>query len=163
MTGLRAELMAVLIGVRCLELVREQLKLPIENVCLWTDSQCVLKWISTDKDLTVFVRNRICEIKSYNGITYHFVSTRENPADIATRGSSLPTLRNVKLWWHGPQWLVKQRAEWPESELRSNKQTNSDYELKKGKHTRETSSFVSSGSTCEVVPSISAPFEIDYI
>ena len=94
MTVPRAELMAVLIGVRCLEFVKEQLKLPIENMCLWTDSQCVLKWISTDKDLTVFVRNRICEIKSYNGITYHFVSIRENPADIAIRGSSLPKLRN---------------------------------------------------------------------
>ena len=48
-----AELMAVLIGVRCLEFVRKQLKMPIEEVCLWTDSQCVLKLISTDKELTV--------------------------------------------------------------------------------------------------------------
>ena len=161
----RAELMAVLIGVRCLEFVRKQLKLPIEEVCLWTDSQCVLKWISTDKELTVFVRNRICEIKSHNGIAYHIVSTKENPTDIATRGCSLQNLSNDELWRHGPQWLVKQRAEWSESEFRSNKQTNSDYEseLKKSKQTKETCSILSSGNAYEVFPSIGAPFEIDYV
>lgn len=115
--------------------------------------------------MTAFVRNRICEIKSHNGIAYHFVSTKENPADIATRGCSLQNLNNDELWWHGPQWMVKQRAEWFESEFRSNKQTNSDYEseLKKSKQTKETSSLLSSGNTYEVFPSIGAPFEIDYV
>ena len=58
----RLELLAVLIGIRCLKLVKGEVKLPFSGVLLWTDSQCVLKWISTSKDLSVFVKNRIVEI-----------------------------------------------------------------------------------------------------
>ena len=64
-------------------------KLPVEETYLWSDSQCVLKWIFTDKDLTTFVRNRVTEIKSHKNIRIHFTSTKVNPADIVTRGCSL--------------------------------------------------------------------------
>ena len=56
--------MAVLISVRCFEFVEQQLKLSIEDTVLWTDSQRVLKWICSDKDLTEFAANRVREIKS---------------------------------------------------------------------------------------------------
>ena len=39
------ELMAVLIGVRSLQFVREQMKLSFETLMILTDSQCVLHWI----------------------------------------------------------------------------------------------------------------------
>ena len=60
MTIHRTELMTFLIGVRCLEFVKQQLKLCIENIHLWTDSQCVkMEWIYSGKKLTVFVANRV--------------------------------------------------------------------------------------------------------
>ncbi len=74
MTIPRLELMAVLIGVRCVDFVKHQLKLPIERIYLWSDSQCVLTWISTDKTLSKFVQNRVDEIVSHKDITlpmYH--------------------------------------------------------------------------------------------
>ncbi|MCG8034488.1 MAG: DUF1759 domain-containing protein [Candidatus Thiodiazotropha taylori] len=123
----RAELMAVLIGIRCLEFVKAQLKLPVEETYLWTDSQCVLKWIFTDKDLTTFVRNRVTEIKSHKNIKFRFTSTKDNPADIATRGCSLKKLSNNDLWWHGPKWLESQDEQWSETKLKMNDGVMSDF------------------------------------
>ena len=59
----RLELMAILIGVRCIQYLKEQLKLDITNTSLWNGSQVALTWINSDKGLQVFVRNRVCEIK----------------------------------------------------------------------------------------------------
>ena len=50
----RLELLAVLIGVRMLNFVREQLQLPMKKKFLWTDNQCVLHWIMSKKALTNF-------------------------------------------------------------------------------------------------------------
>ena len=94
----RLELMAVLIGVRCVTFVKDQLRLPLEQIHLWTDSQCVLKRISSDKDLTVFVRNRVREIKSHSEIQFHYINTKENPADIATGESTMHKFRDNELW-----------------------------------------------------------------
>ena len=71
MTSPRLELMAVLIGVRCVKFVKEQLKISVEGIDIWTDSQCVLKWLKSEKDLSVFVRNRVKEINSHRDITFH--------------------------------------------------------------------------------------------
>ena len=164
MTIPRLELMAVVIGVRCTKFVKDQLKLPIKTTYIWTDSQCVLKWINSDKDLSVFVKNRVKEIKSHDGIVFGFVSSRENPADIASRGSNIQTLRENHLWWHGPTWL--RSTEWPESTEELDEETKQDYEseLKKGVSVKESTllqvpdniSDISTYSTGSC-----APFDID--
>ena len=43
-----------------------------------------------------------------------YVNTKENPADIATRGKSAIELKNCSLWQHGPSWLNKEEKFWPE-------------------------------------------------
>ena len=58
----RLELLAVLIGVRMLNFVQEQLRLPLEKKFVWTDKQFVLHWIMSKKPLTTFVQNRVKEI-----------------------------------------------------------------------------------------------------
>ena len=62
----RLELLAVLIGVRCVEFVKTQLNDRIQKTFLLTGSQCVLQWIKSEKELSVFVRNRIKEIREHN-------------------------------------------------------------------------------------------------
>ena len=163
MTIPRAELMAVLIGVRCLEFVKQQLKIVIEGSHLWTDSQCVLKWIASDKDLTVFVANRVREINSHSNVTFSYVTTKDNPADIATRGSTLTRLCENELWWQGPQWLTQHQSDWPEGISHFNEQGKSDYEseLKKHRETKETNVLSSVGSGSEDSTSMCYPFEID--
>ncbi|XP_052784316.1 uncharacterized protein LOC128220097 [Mya arenaria] len=106
MTIPKLEIMAVVIGVRCLEYVQSQVGVPIEQSVLYTDSQCVLKWISSEKKLPVFVQNRVNEIKKHTGIRFAYVKTTENPADIATRGYTVEKLTKSELWWNGPSWLM---------------------------------------------------------
>jgi hypothetical protein len=109
----RLELLSVLIGCRALQFVKEQLHIPLENPILYSDSQCVLHWIVSQKQLSVFVTNRLKEIKD-SGASFKYINTKENPADIATRGKSGTELQNCSLWWYGPQWLVKEEKLWPE-------------------------------------------------
>ena len=109
----RLELLAVVIGTRCLNYVTEQLQLPVTDRTLWTDSQCVLHWMKRHKPLPVFVQNRLKEIKSHKDIKFRYVTTTQNPADLATRGVSTEELINNQLWWHGPSWLSDNATKWP--------------------------------------------------
>ncbi|XP_053395601.1 uncharacterized protein LOC128555857 [Mercenaria mercenaria] len=106
--------MAVLVGVRIMKFVEEQIKLPLDHVVLMTDSQCVLQWISSEKQLPVFVNNRVKEIRSHNNIDFRNVYIKDNSADIASRGCTLQILSEDQTWWHGPEWLCSPTHEWPQ-------------------------------------------------
>jgi hypothetical protein len=64
-----------------------------------------LQWINSKKDQPVFIKNRVREIDKYEDVIIGYVPTYENPADIASRGSSTANLKNNNMWWHGPNWL----------------------------------------------------------
>ena len=49
-----------------------------------------------------FVRNRVCEIKGHSDIVMSYVNTKENPADVGTKGTTPKALYSHDLWWHGP-------------------------------------------------------------
>ncbi|CAM1294859.1 Uncharacterised protein r2_g406 [Pycnogonum litorale] len=109
----RLELMAVLIGVKALQYLEKELDFPHVRRILWTDSQCVMKWLITKKSLSKFVENRIETIKEVGNINYRYVSTKDNPADLPSRGCKVATLQQSQLWWNGPEWLTTQEREWP--------------------------------------------------
>lgn len=67
-------------------------------------------WIQAMKELPVFVKNRISEIKSDENIKFKHVPGEQNPADIASRGCSLQTICVCDLWWHGPIWLQQPKS-----------------------------------------------------
>ena len=78
MTIPRLELLAVTIGVRAAKFVAKELKFSFTNRILWTDSTCVLHWLKTNKQLPLFVENRVAEIKRASDITfviYHQIKT----------------------------------------------------------------------------------------
>ena len=85
----------------------------ISEKILWTDSQCVLQWIKTKKPLTVFVENRLREIHNHRDMEFQYVSTKDNPADVASRGRTAINLTKNRSWWNGPTWLRQDRSEWP--------------------------------------------------
>ncbi|XP_053391741.1 uncharacterized protein LOC128554492 [Mercenaria mercenaria] len=68
---------------------------------LWTDSQTELCWINSDKDLPI--QNRVSEIKSVDNLITSYINTKENPADVATRGTTPQLLNENRLWWYGPE------------------------------------------------------------
>ncbi len=56
--------------------------------------------------LPQFVHNRISEIRRAPGISIRYISGKQNPADVATRGESVKELSKNKLWWNGPHWIT---------------------------------------------------------
>ena len=106
---------------------------------VWIDYQCVLSWLHSHRPLGTFVENRIKELMEDREINFHYISTTENPADIASRGASVRELQHNRLWWHGPDWMVKTRAAWPVSKCEdSDKQSvegrsQIESEFRKGK------------------------------
>ena len=109
----RLELLSLLIGVRSLLFVTKTLKVEVTGRILWTDSKCVLQWIKRGGNQSVFVRNRIKEITEKQDINFRYISTKDNPADLLTRGMSSKDLRDSRLWWHGPSWLSEDSQFWP--------------------------------------------------
>ena len=109
----RLELLALLIGVRSLTFVSEELSLNDCKKIVWTDSQCVLNWIQSKKPLSVFIQNRLTEITNERNIEFRYINTKFNPADLSSRGISSQDLKESKLWWNGPDWLADKQESWP--------------------------------------------------
>ena len=38
-------------------------------------------------------------------ISFRYIVSEQNPADIATRGPVVSEIKQSTLWWHGPSWL----------------------------------------------------------
>ncbi|XP_044166852.1 uncharacterized protein LOC122950905 [Acropora millepora] len=53
-----------------------------------------------------FVANRVSEIQStWVPECWHYCASKNNPADLLTRGLTCENLTSSGLWWNGPQWL----------------------------------------------------------
>ncbi|GFX25371.1 uncharacterized protein TNCV_1423561 [Trichonephila clavipes] len=98
--------------------VLRTLKYYIFDVFAWTDSKIVLSWLSGHpRKWKTFVANRTSEIIEVLP-TKHWrhVPSKENPADIASRGIDPKCLPDCKLWWQGPPWLRLETSSWPKAE-----------------------------------------------
>ena len=91
----RLELLGVLIGVRALKFVMNELHLRVTRMVLFTDSLCVLHWLTSKKPLSSFVTSRVKEIISLKGVTFRYIPSEQNPADLATRGRSPSELSSL--------------------------------------------------------------------
>uniref|UniRef100_A0A914MKQ9 CCHC-type domain-containing protein n=1 Tax=Meloidogyne incognita TaxID=6306 RepID=A0A914MKQ9_MELIC len=110
----RMELIAILIGVRATAYVQKEIGVPLTQIHLWSDSQIALSWVRSPQSQPSFVQRRLDEIKKHTNITFHYIRTNENPADLATRGLIPQELNQNRLWWSGPDWLEKSTSSWPE-------------------------------------------------
>ncbi|CAF1060894.1 unnamed protein product [Didymodactylos carnosus] len=109
----RLELLAILLGVRNLQFISNSLQLSNCEQYLWSDSQCALHWLHTKKPVTIFVSNRIREIKTHSNVNFRFVPGDDNIADLPSRGKKAEELINHQAWWHGPSWLIPSKENWP--------------------------------------------------
>ncbi|XP_043468095.1 uncharacterized protein LOC122502219 [Leptopilina heterotoma] len=104
----RLELCAAFLVAKLLKNVIDVLAISNPVVHAWSASQNVLNWIRTadPSQWPIFVANRVAEVQRILPETpWHYVSTEENPADIASRGTDPQTLADSSLWWSGPKWL----------------------------------------------------------
>ncbi|XP_048580704.1 uncharacterized protein LOC116619237 isoform X2 [Nematostella vectensis] len=107
----RLELVAGHMAVNLINNVKGTLDgLPVSGLHCWLDSTVALYWINNQGDYKQFVSNRVHKINSHQDVSWHHVPTKDNPADLGSRGGSVV---NADMWWKGPEWLSEPGC-WPE-------------------------------------------------
>ncbi|GBM78423.1 hypothetical protein AVEN_2951-1 [Araneus ventricosus] len=100
-------LLTALIGARLINSVIEALNRKEVKCYYWSDSTSVLAWISKDENWSVFVRNRVQEIRKLTSpLAWNHVVVELNPADLLSRGCTATQLMSLR-WWEGSQWLTE--------------------------------------------------------
>ena len=103
----RLELCAAQMLAEAVTFVSNSLSITISKTFCYSDSQVVLAWLKhSPSELKTFVANRVANIKRLLGdLHWFYVRSKDNPADICSRGIFPSLLIDNTLWWKGPQWL----------------------------------------------------------
>lgn len=86
----RLELCASHLLAKFWDQLKGHFQYPISKKYFWSDSQITLHWINTHSStLSTFVGNRVAEIQDLSGdVSWRYVPTDKNPADLVSRGCS---------------------------------------------------------------------------
>lgn len=105
----RLEPMAAVMLSKIMDHLKSVLQFSTAHYFYWTDSQIVLAWIrDVPHKRTVFVANRITEIQTLTSRSHwRYIDTKNNPADLGTRGISPEDLPQSNLWWKGTKCLLQ--------------------------------------------------------
>ena len=99
--------------VKMLKQVQKALEgISFSEIHAWSDSKIVLCWLNNESEWKQSVRLRFDQILQESNIDWHYVNTKDNPADIASRGMHFQQLASNELWWKGPPWTIDQKS-WP--------------------------------------------------
>ncbi|XP_036342706.1 uncharacterized protein LOC118751986 [Rhagoletis pomonella] len=114
-TILRLELCASVLGAQLTTRVKSDLKLDDVATYFWTDSQIVLAWInSSSASYQTFVANRIAVIHEHTTAEqWRHISSKDNPADILSRGLPPGRLETCNMWFYGQTILLGKEDTWP--------------------------------------------------
>lgn len=115
----KLELCSAYLLAELLEDVRNAHGVAIDQCVLWSDSMVTLQWIAkSPAKLQTFQAQRVATIQEKTeGATWCHINTKDNPADLASRGVIASKLVSNQLWWHGPSWLLHPSDQWPKSRL----------------------------------------------
>ncbi|XP_058817221.1 uncharacterized protein LOC131680524 [Topomyia yanbarensis] len=103
----RLELCSAVILARLISSVRAALSsTAFYEIKAFSDSKVALAWMSAGAaKWKTFIANRVAEIATHlPSINWYHVGTRDNPADLISRGAFPDQLQGNSLWWHGPPW-----------------------------------------------------------
>lgn len=108
---LTAAVLAVLVDL----MLKKELRLHLQESVFWTDSTSVLKYIwNKDKRFHTSVANRVTTIREATTPSqWRYVSSKENPADDASRGVRAGDFLQDCRWTEGPKFLVGPEESWP--------------------------------------------------
>lgn len=103
----RLELCAAVLGAQLAQKVTESMNIDFDRVHFWSDSTITLCWIKgSPAKWKTYVANRVSEIQRLTEVErWHHVPSKDNPADLISRGLSVRDLISNRLWWEGPDWL----------------------------------------------------------
>ena len=108
----RLELSAAVDATLCASKIYHELETKPSIVYFCSDSQIVRSYISnTEKRFTYYVTRRISIILKHSSKEqWMYISTRDNPGDVASRGCTPPELLS-STWLTGPKFLWKTKLE----------------------------------------------------
>nr|XP_039272262.1 uncharacterized protein LOC120346563 [Styela clava] len=111
----RLELCSAVLAVKLSRFVLKELEYKVNNVYYWTDSTSVLQYLSnTSARYHVFVANRVAQIHNSSSINqWRHVDTKNNPADVASRGLSPRCIDKAISWFNAPKFLWHSQEHWP--------------------------------------------------
>lgn len=109
------ELCAAVLAAEMADTICSEMDIEMHAVRFFTDSRIVLGYIyNTSRRFNVHVANRVNRIRKTScPQQWQYVATEQNPADHATRPTSVDILRNSD-WFSGPEFL-KNCSEPPQS------------------------------------------------
>ena len=119
----RLELTAALLLTQLTQIVKKAYGDKIQEIHLWSDSIITLCWIATPPGkLRTYELNRVKKVQDMTEkAIWHYVPTRDNSADLLSRGTTAEKLLSSELWWKGPTWLLTP-SESPKSPVQHNKE-----------------------------------------
>ena len=95
------------------------------------------------------------EIKGHKYNTFGYTLSNENPADIASHGSTVQNLVENDFWWHVPYWLINSEDKWPIQPTSSVVLSEFESELKKNVKTNQSELFFVNIKLEKVIDSVS--------
>ena len=109
----RLELSGALLLAKLMRNVTDALDSKISKIFYFTDSTIVLNWINSEPvKWKPFIANRVSKIHALTNLScWNHVRSKNNPADIVSRGMPVEQLMK-SMWWNGPEFLSKEPAEW---------------------------------------------------
>ena len=110
----RLELTAAVVFVRVSQTLQQELEYHNVIEFFWTDSKVVLGYINNDaRRFHIFVANRVQQIRDHTSPKqWHYIETKNNPADDASRGLSARSLVEKKRWINGSAFLWENSEGW---------------------------------------------------
>ncbi|XP_058816851.1 uncharacterized protein LOC131680146 [Topomyia yanbarensis] len=111
----RMELQAAVLGSRLVSFVQENHSVKVKQRFLWSDSATVLAWLRADhRRYTQYVACRVGEILTTTDLSeWHWVPSKLNPADAATKWGKNPCPEATDEWFKGPEFLRLAEENWP--------------------------------------------------
>ncbi|XP_037910069.1 uncharacterized protein LOC119650916 [Hermetia illucens] len=112
----RLELCAARLAAELAHRLKRDIEIPDYNCFYWTDSEIVLNWINAEaSSFYTFVANRVAAIQQKSSPKqWRHIHSKENPADLVSRGVAPGKLQNYALWFYGPIFLHGSEECWPE-------------------------------------------------
>ena len=103
----RLESEAALIAARLVKTIVQEIKIPVSNISLWSDSTTVLKYIKNrEPQFEKYVLRRTHEINSItNSENWNYIESNLNAADDLTKCINLAQFNNNHLWFNAPDFL----------------------------------------------------------
>lgn len=110
----KLELNAAALLAQLASKMKNSLEIEFSNCFLFSDSTIVLSWINEDPSKFVqYVARRVRDIQKATeseGFIWNHIESKQNAADIISRGMLPEKLIQSDLWWHGPIMFQKQYA-----------------------------------------------------